>query len=91
MEADHVMNIIPIKDLQDTSKIAAMARGSNQPIFVTKNGYGELVIMSQDFYQRTLARQLIDESLSRSEIDYAKGRYSDGKEFFKQMRNKHGF
>jgi len=82
------MHIIPIKDLQDTSKIAKMARGSDQPIYVTKNGYGELVIMSQDLYQKTIARQLIDESLAKSEQDYAEGKFSDGKEFFKQMRKK---
>lgn len=37
--------IIPIKDLKDTSKISEMCRNSNEPVFITKNGYGDMVMM----------------------------------------------
>ncbi len=42
--------IIPIKDLRDTNKISEMAHKNNEPIFVTKNGYSDLVVISQDYY-----------------------------------------
>ena len=38
--------IIPIRDLKNTSVISQMCHESDEPIFVTKNGYGDMVIMS---------------------------------------------
>lgn len=38
--------IIPIRDLKKTSEISLLCRESDEPIFVTKNGYGDMVIMS---------------------------------------------
>ena len=44
--------IIPIKDLKDTAAISEMCNNSNEPIFVTKNGYGEMVIMNINLYEQ---------------------------------------
>ena len=38
--------IIPIKDLKNTSEISEMCHRATEPIYVTKNGYGDMVIMS---------------------------------------------
>lgn len=43
--------IIPIKELKDTNRISEMCRKAREPIFVTKNGYGDLVIMSMELYE----------------------------------------
>ena len=40
--------IIPIKDLKDTSNISDMCHKADEPIYVTKNGYGDMVLMSID-------------------------------------------
>ncbi len=45
--------IIPITDLRDTNKITAMC-ATNEPIFVTKNGYGAMVIMSMQAYEEAM-------------------------------------
>lgn len=37
--------IRPIKDLRDTNKISALCHSKNEPIFITKNGYGDLVYL----------------------------------------------
>ena len=42
--------IIPIKDLKNTSEISEMCHRATEPIFVTQNGYGDMVIMSLDTY-----------------------------------------
>lgn len=34
-------HIIPIRDLKNTSEISEKCRAANEPIFVTKNGYGD--------------------------------------------------
>ena len=48
--------IIPIRDLRDTTKISEMCNSSSEPIFVTKNGYGDMVVMSMAAYEQQLAR-----------------------------------
>ena len=45
------MQIIPIRDLKDTVEIERLCAKENGPVFVTKNGYGRLVVMDIDYYQ----------------------------------------
>lgn len=49
--------IIPIKDLKNTSEVSDMCHMAKEPLFVTKNGYGDMVIMSMGIYESTM-RQL---------------------------------
>lgn len=44
--------IIPIKDLRNTNEISKVCNETNNPIFITKNGYSDLVIMSQDCFDK---------------------------------------
>ena len=46
-----VMPIIrPITDLRNTTEISELCNSRKEPIFITKNGYGDLVIMSMETY-----------------------------------------
>lgn len=49
--------IIPIKNLKNTSEISDMCHKAKEPIYITKNGYGDMVIMSIEIYESTM-RQL---------------------------------
>lgn len=42
--------IIPIRDLRDTKKIETLVQNANEPIMITKNGYSNMVIMSDRVY-----------------------------------------
>ena len=45
--------IKPISDLRNkANKISQLARESNEPIFITKNGEGDLVVMSLSHYSQ---------------------------------------
>lgn len=44
--------IIPIRDLKNTSRISELCHSSDQPVFITKNGYEDMVIMSMDTYEK---------------------------------------
>ena len=35
-----------IRDLKNTTHISQMCKESKEPIFITKNGYGDMVVMS---------------------------------------------
>ena len=46
--------IIPIKDLKNTSEISELCHKVGEPIYITKNGYGDMVIMSMETYESTM-------------------------------------
>lgn len=48
--------IIPIKELKNTSEISDLCHKTDEPIYVTKNGYGDMVIMSIENYESTLKK-----------------------------------
>ena len=40
--------IKPIRDLRNTTEISELAHKMQEPIFITKNGYSDLVVMSAE-------------------------------------------
>lgn len=44
--------IMPIKDLRNTSEISDMAHKTQKLIFITKDNYSELVVMSSELYDK---------------------------------------
>ncbi|MDR2047671.1 MAG: type II toxin-antitoxin system Phd/YefM family antitoxin [Clostridiales bacterium] len=65
--------IMPIKDLKDTTKICEKIKKSNEPIFITKNGYGEMVIMNMKTYDEFFAITEIRKKLKEAEDEIANG------------------
>lgn len=59
--------IIPIKDLRNTSEISDIAHREQEPIFVTKNGYSDLVVMSSELYDKFAKMNRIDQAIYESE------------------------
>jgi len=49
-----VPHIRPITDLKKTSEISAFCHEVKEPVFITKNGYSDLVIMSAETYAREM-------------------------------------
>ena len=47
--------IRPITDLRNTTEISELCHAKNEPVFITKNGYGDLVIMSMETYEALTA------------------------------------
>ncbi|MBR3721306.1 MAG: type II toxin-antitoxin system Phd/YefM family antitoxin, partial [Selenomonadaceae bacterium] len=43
--------IIPIKDLKNTSALSELCHRIDEPIYVTKNGYGDMVLMSMELFE----------------------------------------
>ena len=43
--------IRPITDLRNTNEISDICHAHREPIFITKNGYGDLVVMSIETYE----------------------------------------
>lgn len=62
--------IIPIKDLKNTSEISDMCHKTEEPIYVTKNGYGDMVIMSMEIYESTMRQIAAFCTLWRSQMRF---------------------
>lgn len=49
--------IRPITDLRNTTEISDACHARREPVFITKNGYGDLVVMSIETYEVMLETQ----------------------------------
>ena len=65
--------IIPIRDLRKTSEISELAHNNKEPIFVTKNGYSDLVIMSTEMYEQFAQINRIDKAIEEAEREIEQG------------------
>jgi PHD/YefM family antitoxin component YafN of YafNO toxin-antitoxin module len=69
--------IIPIKDLRDTTKISALVHERPEPVYVTKNGYGDMVIMSIEAFEDATRVNSLISKLHVAERDIAEGKVGD--------------
>ena len=82
--------IIPIKDLKNTSAVSEMCHQLDEPVYITKNGYGDMVIMSMEHFELLNERMEIYDALNRSEQDIQDGRVKDARESLASMRAHYG-
>ncbi len=59
--------IRPMAELRDTAKISELCHQKNEPIFITKNGSGHLVVMSMETYDQQFGLLDIYRKLSAAE------------------------
>ena len=66
--------IKPISDLRNkANEISTLAHESDEPIFITKNGEGDLVVMSLAQYTKLQLRLDLFSKLASAQIQRAKG------------------
>lgn len=82
--------IIPIKDLKNTSEISDMCHRTEEPIFITKNGYGDMVIMSMEIYEKTLQKMRMYHDIEISEKQIENGQVKDARTALAETRAKYG-
>ncbi len=82
--------IIPIKDLKNTSEISDMCHRADEPIYITKNGYGDMVIMSMEIFEKTMSRQSMYQDIEIAEEQIASGKVKDARAALRETRTKYG-
>ena len=91
IEGVHIMpQIIPIKDLKNTSEISEMCHKTDEPIYVTKNGYGDMVIMSMEIYESTMRQIAMYRDIELSEKQVEAGKVRDARIALSETRVKYG-
>ena len=85
------MQIIPMRDLKNTVEVERRCADSGEPVFVTKNGYGKLVVMDIGTYERTVRKHYEAKLVNESLADLAKGAaLLDGAEVRQKITQKYG-
>jgi len=84
------MQIVPIRDLKNTVEIERLCDESDGPVFITKNGYGRLVVMNIEYYEKTMQKITEAEKINKGITDYKSGKVADGKTAIRKLREKHG-
>lgn len=70
--------IRPSSDLRNKySEISELCHEYNEPVYITKNGKGDLAVMSIEVYERIVGKFELRKLLMESEADIKSGRVSD--------------
>ncbi len=83
------MRIIPMRDLRDTVKIEELCVKEQGPVYVTKNGYGRLVVMDIDYYEKRQHQLEEAKLLFKGLQDLKEGKVVDGTDAMQQLKDKY--
>lgn len=82
--------IIPIKDLRNTNEISRLCHEKKEPVFVTKQGYGDLVVMSVETYDMMVGISETDAVITAAEAELATGaEMKEARSALGELRRKH--
>ena len=82
--------IVPIKDLRNTNEISRLCHEKKEPVFVTKQGYGDLVVMSVETYDEIVKIAEVDAAIASSEAELnAGGELKEAGAALGELRRKH--
>ena len=80
----------PITDLRNTNEISEICHARQEPIFITKNGYGDLVVMSIETYEKMIETAETDSVITEAEAEFEhNGQLFDARETLAALRRKH--
>lgn len=83
------MQIIPMRDLKNTVEIERRCAEENGPVYVTKNGYGRLVVMDIEYYERTMRKIHEAQTVIEGLDDIRASRVVDGDDAINSIRRKY--
>jgi PHD/YefM family antitoxin component YafN of YafNO toxin-antitoxin module len=67
-----------------------MCQESTEPVYITKNGYGDMVIMSMKAYEEKLFMADVYSKLAEAEAQISEGKTVDARDAMKSLRAKYG-
>jgi prevent-host-death family protein len=85
-----MLQIRPITDLRNTNEISDLCHAKNEPIFITKNGYGDLVVMSIETFDSMLQNRELDIAVAEAEAEYvSEDQLVDAREMLSNLKRKY--
>lgn len=83
------MKIIPMRNLKNTVEVERLCAEENSPVFVTKNGYGRLVVMDIDHYEKTMRKMDEATTILEGLKDIKSGNTVEGDTAISNIRSKY--
>lgn len=84
------MTIVPMRDLKDTVKIENLCLNNKEPVFITKNGYGKLVVMDIALFEQMMNELYTAKALKEGMEDVKNGNVKDASQVLEEMKLKYG-
>ena len=84
------MRIVPMRDLKNTVEIEKQCVAENGPVYVTKNGYGRLVVMDMEYYEKMMRDMQEAKDVMAGLADLKMGKVEDGEAVMAELRSKYG-
>ena len=82
--------IRPITDLRNTNEISELCHAKKEPVFITKNGYGDLVVLSIEAYEELIDTLQADAAIRDAEQEVENGgELIDAREALASLRKKY--
>lgn len=78
-----------IKELKNTAAVSELCHSTTEPIYITKNGYGDMVLMSMEAYEAAFFKLHLYQELERSEQQIQEGKVTDANESLAKLREKY--
>ena len=80
-----------MRDLKDTVKIENLCTETKSPVFITKNGYGKLVVMDMETFERLMNNAFEARMINEGIEDLNAGNIKDGQQVVVDLKKKYGF
>ncbi len=83
------MKIIPMRDLKKTVEVEKHCVKEQGPVYVTKNGYGRLVVMDIEYYEKTMQKMYEAKAVMEGLKDLKEGNIEDGVDTIRKLKEKY--
>ena len=80
------MKVLPIEKLIDINKISELCNETNEPIFITKNGQTDMVIMNINAYKEKFERIEMHEAILEGLSSVEEGKVVNGPEVLNELK-----
>lgn len=82
--------IRPITDLRNTNEISELCHSKKEPVYITKNGYGDLVVLSIEAYEELIDTLQTDAAIREAEREAENGgKLVDAREALSSLKRKY--
>ena len=79
-----------MRDLKNTAAISTLCHETEEPIFITKNGYGDMVVMSIETYEKTMFINNVYNKLEEAKQDIKNKELSSVENAVDRIKLKYG-
>ena len=83
------MKIIPMRDLKNTVEVEKHCIKEQGPVYVTKNGYGRLVVMDIEYYEKTMQKMYEAKAVMEGLKDLNEVNIEDGVDTIRKLKEKY--